>query len=125
VDIRELLGVFLAGALGTLSRVGALEAAENLPNGSLLANFSANVIGAFGLGFVLAHGMLLFPVWLRTTITVGFFGSYTTFSAIALLSISQPLSVGIPFLLFNLVFGVFAIGVGRLIGKLVSKANKK
>ncbi len=125
MDIRELLGVFLAGALGTLTRAGALEAAETLTNGSLLANFSANTIGAFGLGFVLAHGMLPFPAWIRTSVTVGFFGSYTTFSAIALLSVSQPLSTGIPFLFLNLFFGVLAIVMGRSVAQLVSKENKK
>lgn len=125
MDLREVFGVMVAGALGALSRAGALEASESLASGPLLANFSANIIGAFGLGFVVAHGMLGAPTWLRSSVTVGFFGSYTTFSALALLSITEPLPWGAVFLIFNIFFGVLAVVAGQRVAQLILGANKK
>ncbi|MEQ9087001.1 MAG: CrcB family protein [Pontimonas sp.] len=113
---REIVAVALGGGLGTLSRVGALEATEHLPQGEMLATVAANTLGALGLAFVLARGLPEFPPWLRSGVTVGFLGSYTTFSAIALLTVTETMAWGLGYLAVTLVAGILAVLVGRALG---------
>ncbi|MDP4816779.1 MAG: CrcB family protein [Pontimonas sp.] len=113
---REIVAVALGGGLGTLSRVGALEATEHLPQGEMLATVAANTLGALGLAFVLARGLPEFPHWLRSGISVGFLGSYTTFSAIALLTVTETMAWGLGYLAVTLVAGILAVLVGRALG---------
>ena len=111
--IRELTAVALGGALGTLARVGALEASSHLTFDALIATLVANSLGALGLAFVVARGLPEFPSWLSTGITVGFFGSYTTFSALALLVVTETMAVGLSYLGATLLVGVLAVLAGR------------
>ena len=113
---REIVAVALGGGLGTLARVGALEATEHLPQGEMLATVAANTLGALGLAFVLARGLPEFPPWLRSGVTVGFLGSYTTFSAIALLTVTETMAWGLGYLAVTLVTGILAVLVGRALG---------
>ena len=113
---REIVAVALGGGLGTLARVGALEATEHLPQGEMLATVAANTLGALGLAFVLARGLPEFPQWLRSGVTVGFLGSYTTFSAIALLTVTETMAWGLGYLAVTLVAGILAVLVGRALG---------
>ncbi len=113
---REIVAVALGGGLGTLARVGALEATEHLPQGEMLATLAANTLGALGLAFVLTRGLPEFPHWLRSGITVGFLGSYTTFSAIALLTVTETMAWGLGYLAVTLVSGILAVLVGRTLG---------
>jgi len=110
------VAVALGGGLGTLARVGALEATEHLPQGEMLATLAANTLGALGLAFVLTRGLPEFPHWLRSGITVGFLGSYTTFSAIALLTVTETMAWGLGYLAVTLVAGIVAVLVGRALG---------
>ena len=104
--------------MGTLTRVGALEATEHLPQGELIATLAANTLGALGLAFVLARGLPEFPSWLRPGITVGFFGSYTTFSAVALIAVTDTVALGLGYLTVTLVAGVIGVLIGRALGSL-------
>ena len=113
---REIVAVALGGGLGTLARVGALEATEHLPQGEMLATVAANTLGALGLAFVLARGLPEFSPWLRSGVTVGFLGSYTTFSAIALLTVTETMAWGLGYLAVTLVAGILAVLVGRALG---------
>ena len=113
---RELLTVSIGGALGTLARVGALEATEHYAHGSLIATLAANLVGAFGLAFVLGRGLPEFPEWVRSGITIGFFGSYTTFSAIALITVTTPFVWAIGYLALTLATGALAVLAGRSLG---------
>ena len=113
---REIVAVALGVGLGTLARVGALEATEHLPQGEMLATLAANTLGALGLAFVLDRGLPEFPLWLRSGITVGFLGSYTTFSAIALLTVTETMAWGLGYLAVTLVAGILAVLVGRALG---------
>lgn len=119
---RELVAIAVGGALGTLTRVGALEATEHLPHGELIATLAANSLGALGLAFVIARGLPEFPAWIRQGITVGFFGSYTTFSAIALITVTESMAVGIGYLGITLVVGILAVLAGRALGSLARGA---
>lgn len=113
---REIVAVALGGGLGTLARVGALEATEHLPQGEMLATLAANTLGALALAFVLTRGLPEFPHWLRSGITVGFLSSYTTFSAIALLTVTETMAWGLGYLAVTLVAGIVAVLVGRALG---------
>lgn len=114
--LREIVAVALGGGLGTLARIGALEATAHLPQGDMIATLAANTLGALGLAFVLARGLPEFPPWLHSGITVGFFGSYTTFSAIALIAVTEVMAWGWGYLAVTLVAGIGAVLAGRALG---------
>ncbi len=114
--IREITAVALGGALGTLARVGALEATEGLSQGGLIATLAANTLGALGLALVLARGLPEFPPWVRSGITIGFFGSYTTFSAVSLIAVTETMAVSLGYLAITLGAGAGGVLVGRAIG---------
>lgn len=113
---REIVAVALGGGLGTLARVGALEATEHLPQGEMIATLAANTLGALGLAFVIARGLPEFSLWLRSGISVGFLGSYTTFSAIALITVTETMAWGLGYLGVTLIAGILAVLVGRALG---------
>jgi CrcB protein len=119
-----MVAVAFGGAVGTLTRVGALEATEHLPQGELIATLAANTLGALGLAFVLTRGLPEFPSWLRPGITVGFFGSYTTFSAVALIAVTDTMALGLGYLAITLVAGVAGVLIGRTLGVLAGKGAK-
>ncbi|MEL0149326.1 MAG: CrcB family protein [Pontimonas sp.] len=114
---REGLAVAIGGAVGTLARVGALEATGHLPWGELLATLVVNALGAFGLAFVASRGLPEFPPWVYQGVTVGFLGSYTTFSAIALITTSEWGVIGIGYLVLTLAIGVVMVLAGRWLGR--------
>ncbi len=64
-----------------------------------------NALGAFGLAFVASRGLPEFAPWVYQGVTVGFLGSYTTFSAIALITTSEWGVIGIGYLVLTLVIG--------------------
>jgi fluoride exporter len=111
-----MVAVALGGAVGTLARVGALEASEHLREGELIATLAANALGALGLAFVLARGLPEFPPWLQHGITIGFLGSYTTFSAVALITVTETAASGLGYLGVTLVAGILAVVAGRALG---------
>ncbi|MFT6973425.1 MAG: CrcB protein [Pontimonas sp.] len=125
MKIRELLAVALGGALGTLGRVSIDIGFQNYPQGAAFATLIVNVLGAFALGWALSHGLAQLTPWLRQGITVGFLGSFTTFSALALLSATEPLAFAVGALLVNFSLGVLAAWAGIRRGRapLASKGN--
>ena len=109
---RELLAVAIGGALGTLARVGASQATDHLVWGSLIATLAVNLLGAFGLAFVHSRGLDEFPAWVAPGVTIGFFGSYTTLSAISLITLSLPVVPALGYLLLTLISGWGAVWLG-------------
>lgn len=81
------LGIAVAGALGALARYAVdglvlRRGAGTFPWGT----FAVNVSGSFVLGFaftLLTERLAVAP-WFRTALTIGFVGSYTTFSTLSL-----------------------------------------
>jgi len=81
--MRTIVGVGLAGAVGALSRYG-LEGliGERFSGAFPLGTFVVNMTGSFVLGllFVLLTERTAVSPALRTSLTIGFVGAYTTFS---------------------------------------------
>lgn len=81
------IGIAIAGALGALARY-ALDGlvARRSPGAFPWGTFAVNVSGSFLLGFaftLLTERLAVAP-WLRSALTIGFIGSYTTFSTLSL-----------------------------------------
>jgi CrcB protein len=81
------LAIALAGSLGALARYGldgwiSRRAPSSFPWGT----FAVNVSGSFllGLVFVVMTERFRPDPWLRSAVTIGFFGAYTTFSTFSL-----------------------------------------
>jgi CrcB protein len=84
--MRTIVAIGIAGALGALARygVGGLILSRNA-RAFPWETFVVNVTGSFVLGFaftVMTEQLTTAP-WLRTAITVGFVGAYTTFSTLS------------------------------------------
>jgi CrcB protein len=82
-NLRDLLFLAVAGALGTLCRYGLSTLAQRItwtgfPFGTLLVN----VLGSIFIGFIMQVGLNtdLIPRSLRLILTIGFLGAFTTFS---------------------------------------------
>ncbi len=81
------LAIAVAGAFGALARYGldgwiSRRAPTSFPWGT----FAINVTGSFllGLAFVLTTERFRPDPWLRSAVTIGFLGAYTTFSTFSL-----------------------------------------
>ena len=81
------LAIAVAGAFGALARYGldgwiSRRAPTSFPWGT----FAINVTGSFllGLAFVLMTERFRPDPWLRSAVTIGFLGAYTTFSTFSL-----------------------------------------
>ena len=85
--MRTAVGIGVAGAAGGLARY-AVDGwiSERSVGGFPWGTFVVNVTGALLLGFlftVLTERFRVSP-WLRSTLTIGFLGAYTTFSTFTL-----------------------------------------
>ena len=81
--------VALGGALGAMSRYAVDRSMSALMGPTALGTFVANISGSFLLGFLLAaaSGRLGVSEEARIFLTVGFLGSYTTFSTLTVASV--------------------------------------
>ncbi len=83
--MRTALAITVAGGLGGLARY-VLQAVIDPRSGGLpWGTFVINVSGSFliGLVFTITTERVNVEPWLRTALTVGFLGAYTTFSTLA------------------------------------------
>lgn len=84
--MTTVLGIGVAGALGTLARYG-LEGvvSRHAPGAFPWGTFVVNMSGSFALGLaftVLTERVSVDPS-LRSSLTIGFLGAYTTFSTLS------------------------------------------
>ena len=121
-----VIGIAVAGALGALARYG-LEGfvSHRAPGAFPWGTFVVNVSGSFVLGFlftVLTDRMTVDP-WLRSALTIGFLGAYTTFSTLSLESyrlISDgAIGLALANMLGSLAAGLTAVYLGIVTGRLV------
>jgi CrcB protein len=85
--MRTAIAIAVAGALGALARwgVGGLISRRNT-TAFPWETFVVNMTGSFVLGFVFTAATERWAVapWLRSAVTIGFIGAYTTFSTFML-----------------------------------------
>ncbi|MEO8898026.1 MAG: fluoride efflux transporter CrcB [Candidatus Dormibacter sp.] len=83
--MRPAIAVIIAGALGALARYTLQSVidprAGELPWGTFVINISGSFV--LGVVFTVTTERLIVEPWLRTALTVGFLGAYTTFSTLA------------------------------------------
>jgi fluoride exporter len=118
------LAVALGGAAGALARWAVDGWIGRRPPGFPWATFAVNVSGAFLVGVLVAffdQRVHLAP-WLRTGLTLGFVGAYTTFST-WILETARLIDAGIPWLaVANLTASVAAGFAALLLGFSVGRA---
>ena len=110
----------LAGAAGTAARVGLDTAADSFALEPSISTLVVNILGAFFLGLVTAHGLPSLSSVARSALSVGFLGAFTTFSAVSLFVTTATLATGVGFLFVQLSIGVFAAWGGWGLGRSVS-----
>jgi fluoride exporter len=81
-DNRELVAVFIGGAVGTLARAGLELLAEGDPGRWPWPTFVVNIVGAFLLGYFTTRLLERLPVssYRRPLLGTGLCGGLTTFS---------------------------------------------
>lgn len=81
-DNRELAAVFAGGALGTAARAGLAALTAPAPGHWPWGTFTANIVGAFILGFVVTRLLERLPLsaYRRPLLGTGLCGGLTTFS---------------------------------------------
>jgi len=125
--MRTILAIGVAGFFGAIARYG-LEGFVSSRNGGSFpwGTFVVNVSGSLVLGFlfaVLIEGRVIVVPWLRTAMTVGFLGAYTTFSTLTLetFRLIEEGSIGLAGanVLGSLAIGLVAVYIGVVLGRLV------
>lgn len=118
------VGIAIAGALGALARYGLEGLVSNRwPGAFPIGTFVVNVSGAFLLGllFELLTDRVSVDPWLRSTLTIGFLGAYTTFSTLSLESYrlieDGALGLAVANTLGSLAAGLFAVYLGIVAGR--------
>ena len=121
--------VALGGALGALAR-GSLDSGilQGLtPN--LWVTLLVNIGGAAALGFAVGHGLGFLSPALRSGVTTGFLGSFTTFSGILasalLVTMSGELLLAAAYVLATFVVGAAAAFGGIEAGRAWSAMTAK
>ncbi|MCB1152625.1 CrcB family protein [bacterium] len=119
--------IALAGAAGALARFGVGKWAYTAFEGKLaMSTLIVNVVGSFILAFILAAsiaGKELMPIDMKTAVTVGFLGAFTTFSTFSyetlhFVQIGKP-GVALGNIGANLFFGLGAGALGILLGRMM------
>jgi fluoride exporter len=123
--LPTVVGIALAGGLGALMRYAVDGAVGRRFAGFPWGTFVVNVTGALLLGFVFTLFMDRVEVapWVRSTITIGFLGGYTTFSTLSLetyrLMEDGAWGLASANALGSLAAGILAVYVGVVLGRLV------
>ena len=84
--MRTIVAIGIAGALGALTRYGLDGVvSRRLPSPFPWGTFVVNMSGAFVLGFLmtLMTEQLTTASWVRSALTIGLLGAYTTFSTLS------------------------------------------
>jgi fluoride exporter len=84
--MRTVVGISIAGAVGALARYGLEGWVSRRATAFPWGTFVVNISGAFLLGllFTLLTERFVVAPWLRSAVTIGLLGAYTTFSTLTL-----------------------------------------
>jgi CrcB protein len=119
------LGIAVAGALGALARYGldglvSRRAPGAFPWGTFAVNVSGSLV--LGLAFTLLTERLTVDPWLRSALTIGFLGAYTTFSTLSLesyrLFADGATGLALANMLGSMGAGLAAVYAGVVLGRL-------
>jgi fluoride exporter len=84
--MRTIVAIGIAGSLGALARYGLDGAvSRRFPSHYPWGTFVVNMSGAFVLGFLMTLMTEQLPTasWVRSALTIGLLGAYTTFSTLS------------------------------------------
>jgi CrcB protein len=124
--VRTIVAIGIAGALGALARYG-LDGlvSRRLPSQFPWGTFVVNMSGAFVLGFLmtLMTEQLTTAAWVRSALTIGLLGAYTTFSTLSYetyrLLEDGALGLAAANVLGSAAAGLFAVYLGVVAGRAV------
>ena len=109
---RPLLAVFAGGLVGTGLRVGVDALLQHQ-----IATLVVNVVGSLVLGYLVARVWPTASAWVRAGIGPGVLGSFTTFSALAVILVDLGFTLeGLLYLAATLVLGLGAAYLGLRLG---------
>lgn len=122
--IAKLIGLALAGATGTLCRIGlSALAAHWLPRHPFWGTVAVNVLGSFLYGLLWAlsvHHRVLSPE-LRLIVLGGFMGAFTTFSTYVFdtvqLSDNSGFRAALTYFILQNLIAILCLGAGVLLGR--------
>jgi len=121
-----VVGIAVAGSLGALARYGLDGAvSRRWPGAFPWGTFVVNISGAFLLGllFVLLTERVTVDPWIRSSLTIGFLGAYTTFSTLSFESyrLLEDGAVGLALAnaLGSVAAGLFAVYLGVVAGRAI------
>ena len=124
--MRTIIGVAVAGAAGALARYGLGGfIADRFPSGFPWDTLIINVSGSLALGFlfVVLTERIAVSAAVRSSITIGFIGAYTTFSTFSLetFRLIEDGAVGLAAVntAVSLALGLMAVWLGVTLGRAV------
>lgn len=133
VDLRLHPGVLacilVGGALGALARYGVGRVVHVPTDGFPRATFAINLSGAFALGCFLsfARERRLRVKYARPLFALGFCGAFTTFSTMAVDTVTLVKDghalLGIGYLLLSVAAGLFTCALGVALGRVAARAG--
>ena len=122
--MRTVAAIAVAGAIGALARYGLEGFVSRRQSGAFpWGTFVVNVSGAFALGlvFTLATDRWGLAPWLRSAITIGFLGAYTTFSTLSFetyrLAADRALGLAAANVLGSCAAGLVAVYLGVVLAR--------
>jgi CrcB protein len=124
--MRTAVGISIAGAAGALARYGLEGVISRRATAFPWGTFVVNISGAFLLGllFTLLTERIVVAPWLRSAITIGFLGAYTTFSTLTLETFRLFEDGSYLAAAFNIlgsvVVGLVAVFAGVVLGRVLS-----
>jgi CrcB protein len=122
-----IAGIAVGGAAGALARYGVTRVIHVAPGTFPRATFVTNVAGAFLLGCFLTvmHERRWSARYLRPLLAVGFLGAFTTFSTMAVESVTLvkdgDAGTGVCYLLVSVAVGLATCALGVLLGRAAAR----
>jgi CrcB protein len=122
--MRPVVAIAVAGAIGALARYGVDGFISRRQTGAFpWGTFAVNITGSFALGlvFTLATERWGLAPWLRSALTIGFLGAYTTFSTLMLetyrLTADRALALAAANVLGSCAAGLVAVYLGVVLAR--------
>ena len=126
IDLGVLVAIALGGSLGALARYGISRWINVAKDTFPWATFVTNLSGAFVLGLFLTVAIQRFPNrrYPRPFFAIGFLGAFTTFSTMAVETVTlikdRDALLGITYLLASIIAGLAMACAGIVAGRTVS-----